>query len=130
VSVVADTSVWVSYLRIGADGPAAALDGLLAGGQVLMCGPVAAELLAGTPSHRRPELWTLLAGLGWADLRREHWHEIGETAARLRELGQTVPLTDVAIAVAASASNSKLWTDDSDFDRIEQVLTRLDRYTP
>jgi hypothetical protein len=75
------------------------------------------------PSQRRPELCTLLAGLGWADLGREQWHEIGETAARLRELGQTVPLTDVAIAVAASASNSELWTHDSGFDRIEQVLT-------
>jgi len=130
VTVVADTSVWVSYLRLGADGPAAALDGLLAGGQIVMCGPVAAELLAGTATQRRPELWTLLTGLGWADLGREDWHEVGETAAKLREQGQTVPLTDVEIAVAARAARAKLWTDDSHFDRIEQVLTGIDRYTP
>ena len=128
MSVLADTSVWVTYLRTGTDGPAAALDSLLAGGEILMCGPVAAERLAGTPTHRRQELWTLLAGLRWADLGREQWHQVGETAAKLRELGQTVPLTDAAIAVAASASNALLWSDDSDFDRIEQVLTGLDRY--
>jgi predicted nucleic acid-binding protein len=129
VSVLADTSIWVSYLRTGTDGPAAGLDELLARGQILMCGPVAAELLAGTAVHRRAELWSLLAGLDWVDLGREHWRQVGETAGQLREKGQTVPLTDVEIAVAASAG-ARLWSHDSDFDRIEQVLTNLERYQP
>ena len=71
MTVVADSSVWVSYLRTGTKGSGGALDGLLASEQIRMCGPVAAELLVGTPAAHRAELWTLLTGLPWADLGRE-----------------------------------------------------------
>ena len=126
--VVADSSVWVSYLRTGTKGSGGALDGLLASEQVRMCGPVAAELLVGTPAAHRAELWTLLTGLPWADLGREQWREVGEAAAKLRERGQTVPLTDVEIAVAARAAEARLWSDDTDFDRIEAVVPGLKRF--
>src|SRR5213596_3294244 len=76
VIVVADSSVWVSYLRTGTKGSGGALDGLLAGEQIRMCGPVAAELLVGTPAAHRAELWTLLAGLPLADLGGEQWREV------------------------------------------------------
>jgi predicted nucleic acid-binding protein len=128
VRVLADTSVWVSYLRTGAAGPAAPLDDLLARQEVVVCGPVAAELLVGAAGAQRHELWTLLAGLDWADLGRAQWREVGETAAMLRERGQSVPLTDVEIAVAARAAGARLWSDDADFDRIEPALPGLERF--
>jgi predicted nucleic acid-binding protein len=42
--------------------------------------------------------------------------------AELRDRGLHVPLTDVEIAVAAEAANASLWTRDSDFQRIADVL--------
>lgn len=128
--VLADTSVWVDYLRHGAAGPAAALDGLLAAGGVVMCGPVAAELLAGISDRARDDLWQQLAGLPWADLERLQWRQIGEAAAAVRRSGMTVALTDIEIAVASMAADADLWSRDSDFDRLALALPGVRRFAP
>ncbi|MDA8071544.1 MAG: PIN domain-containing protein [Actinomycetota bacterium] len=130
MSVLADTSVWVEYLRAGKGSSSARLDDLLAAGEVLVCGPVVAELLAGAKPPDRGRLWLLLTGLPWADLGLVQWQGVGETAARLRERGETVALTDVEIAVAAVDSAARLWTRDSDFERLRGVLPALQFFDP
>jgi predicted nucleic acid-binding protein len=130
VILLRDTSGWVSFLREGSRGRAAALDGLLAAQEVVACGPVAAEILAGARAVQRSELWTLLSSLPWADLGRRQWHQVGEVAARLRAGGATVALTDVAIGVAAVAAAAQLWSWDRDFDRVAAVLPELRRFHP
>jgi predicted nucleic acid-binding protein len=130
VTVLADTSVWVEYLRLGVVGPAAELDALLAAGEVVICGPVAAELIAGVASHRRHELWSLLMGLPWAEIGRNEWYRVGEVAATLRGAGQTVALTHIEIAVAAVSNGAQLWSRDSDFNRVEAILDGLERFSP
>ena len=130
VTVLADTSVWVEFLRHGRTGKAARLDDLLARGQVVVCGPLVAELVAGTAALRRAELIALLNALPWADLGRSQWAQAGELAARLRDRGTTTALTDIAIAVAAVTANAELWTWDGDFARIAAVLDRLSLFSP
>jgi predicted nucleic acid-binding protein len=130
VSVLADTSVWVEFLRDGRDGAAAALDELLAAGEVVVCGPVVAELLTGTVRRQRAELWQLLSGLEWADLGRAEWRRVGEVAADLRTAGLSVALTDVEIAVAAVTSGARLWSRDADFEQVGGVLDGLERFAP
>lgn len=128
--VLPDTSVWVDYLRRGAGGPAASLDGLLSRGEASVCGPVVAELLAGVAEDRAGELWQLLRGLAWCDLDRDHWRRVGDVSARLRRSGGTIPLTDVQIAVAAAAADAALWTRDADFARIAAEMPDLELYSP
>lgn len=128
--VLADTSVWVDYLRQGPGGRAAALDRLLADREVVVCGPVVAELLAGTASRQRDDLGRVFAGLPWADLDRAQWHRVGQVAAELRQRGETVALTDVEIAVAAEHAGAALWSDDTDFERVQGVLGELERFIP
>jgi predicted nucleic acid-binding protein len=130
VTVLADTSVWVQYLRRGRSGKAARLDDLLAQGEVVVCGPVVAELVAGTPPAHRAELIALLNALPWADLGHAEWARIGEVAARLREQGITMALTDIEIAVAAVRVRAELWTRDADFTRIATVLDSLSLFAP
>ncbi|HZD02299.1 MAG TPA: PIN domain-containing protein [Actinomycetes bacterium] len=130
MTVLADTSVWVQYLRQGRAGTAARLDDLLTQGEVVVCGPVVAELVAGTAPARRGELVALLNALPWADLGRAEWARVGEVAARLREQGITTALTDIEIAVAAVRSHAELWTHDSDFAQIAKVLDSLALFTP
>jgi predicted nucleic acid-binding protein len=130
VTVLADTSVWVEYLRRGQAGKSARLDDLLARGEVVLCGPVVAELVAGAATARRAELTALLNALPWVDLRRPEWVQVGELAARLRDHGVTTALTDVEIAVAAVAAGAELWTWDSDFARIAEVLGSLSLFAP
>ena len=130
MTVLADTSVWVDYLKRGKASKAARLDDLLTTGEVVVCGPVVAELLAGAKATDRTSLWLLLTALPWADLGPLQWRTVGETAARLRELGDSVALTDIEIAVAAADSSSRLWTRDADFKRVGRVLTGLQFFEP
>lgn len=130
MSVLPDTSVWVSFLRDGSRGRAAALDALLAGQEVVACGPVVAEILAGARAGQRAELWALFSQLPWADLGRREWQQVGELAARLRERGGAVPLTDLEIGVAAVTEGAQLWSWDGDFDRVGTVLPELRRFQP
>jgi predicted nucleic acid-binding protein len=128
VTVLPDTSVWVDYLSAGADGAAAPLDRLLAEESVLVCGPVLAELLAGTAAGDRGELWHALAALPWADLDHEAWRLVGELAFELRRAGLSLPLTDLEIAVACASSGAALWTRDDDFHRLVPHLPSLQLY--
>lgn len=126
MTVLADTSVWVDYLRDGTRGAAAKLDDLLEQQAVVVCGPVLAELLAGTRVEQRGELWRALEALPWADLDRSAWHRVGEIANDLRAAGVSVALTDVEIAVAAVLAGASLWTRDDDFVRIRAALPELE----
>lgn len=130
MTVLADTSIWVDFLRRGGGPASADLEYLLTAGEALTCGPVVAELLAGAKQADRTRLWLLLTGLPWAELGPLQWHSVGETAARLRERGDTVPLTDIAIAVAAVDSAARLWTRDADFRRIGRALAGLAFFEP
>ena len=121
-----DTSVWVDYLR-GRDAlTVAELGRHLERESVLICGPVIAELLAGTASGQQDELWLAIGSLPWAAIDQPAWRSIGEIASKLRRAGISVPLTDVAIAVAAARAEAELWTRDEDFERIQTVLPDLE----
>ena len=124
--VLPDTSIWVTYLRPGAPELTGELNRLLDRGEVVICGPVLAELAAGARSSDRAELLSTLAALPWADLDRTAWHSVGLVAAELREAGETVPLTDVEIAVAAQATSAVLWTADRDFERLASFVHGLE----
>lgn len=124
MSVLADTSVWIDYFR-GADPAARELGRLLAGEPPPICGPVLAELVAGTPADSREDVWLALAGLPFVDLDREAWTLAGELAHELRHRGETVPLVDLLIAVAAVRVDAALWTTNSDFLRVARVLPEL-----
>lgn len=123
---MADTSVWVGYLRGGADTPSGRLLApALHRGEALICGPVAAELLAGTSARDRELLAETLLGLEWIDLGRSEWLAVGQLAAELRAAGASVPLTDLEIAVAAISAGAELATSNSDFNRIAAADSRL-----
>lgn len=128
--VLADTSVWVEYLRRGAKGPARGLDPMLSERSVVVCGPVAAELLKGTDEGYRATVWSALTALEWVDLDQAAWRTVGEAAGTLRSLGTTVALRDVSVAVAAVIADAALWTRDAAFKRIRRTLPDLRLYEP
>jgi len=130
VTVLADTSIWVDFLKVGAPGPAAELATLLRDRQVVLCGQVVAELLAGTRPEQRDGLWTLLSGLPWLELRARGWRRVGELAGDARSSGYTLPLTDVQIAVLALENEAELWSRDAHFAQIGQLVAGLARFQP
>lgn len=128
--VLPDTSVWVDFSRRGARGDAAALRKLLDRGEVATCGPVSAEILAGADGEVSERMWAMLSSLPWVELTSAAWREVGDLAGRLRQAGQSLPLTDLAIAVAAARAGDVLWSLDSDFERIVPALDGLELYQP
>ncbi len=123
--VLPDTSIWVAYLRTGAEGLTRELNLALDRREILACGPVVAELVAGARPADRAGLLASLAGLPWAELDHHAWQSVGLLAAELRDLGQVLPLTDLEIAVAAHAAGAALWTADHHFERIAPLLEGL-----
>ena len=126
--VLPDTSVWVDFARQGAKGSAAALYDLLDRGHVATCGPIVAEILAGAEGEVAERISATLDRLPWAELDQASWHEVGVAARRLRSQGQTLPLTDLVIGVAAAHGGHTLWSFDSDFERIQSVVDGLELY--
>jgi predicted nucleic acid-binding protein len=126
--VLPDTSVWIPYFRdrSGSDGDR--LEALVAAGEVVVCGPVLAELLAGAGDSQREAIVGTVGGLPLAPFDRTAWEEVGAVARRLRQAGRTLPLTDLAIAVAAARGGHELWSFDSDFERIAPALSGLELY--
>jgi predicted nucleic acid-binding protein len=120
--VLPDTSIWVAYLRTGAEGLTQELNLALDRREVLGCGPVVAELIVGARPPDRAALIASLTGLPWADLDHHAWQSVGLLAAELRDLGQRVPLTDLEIAVAAHTAGATLWTADRHFERVAALL--------
>ncbi len=124
--VLPDTSIWVAYLRPGAEGITREFNSALERREVLVCGPVLAELVAGARPPDRATLLASLAGLPWAELDRHAWQSVGLLAAELRDSGQVLPLTDLEIAVAAHVSGAALWTADHHFERLAELLGGLE----
>jgi predicted nucleic acid-binding protein len=124
--VLPDTSIWIAYLRAGADDITRELGATLERREVLACGPVVAELVAGARPGDRAMLLESLAGLPWAEFDHHAWQSVGLLAAELRDYGQIVPLTDLEIAVAAHSSGATLWTADHDFERLAPLLDGLE----
>lgn len=125
MTVLPDSSIWVDYFRGPKSGVDVEMERLLDSGNVVVCGPVLAEILAGTDPGQRDDLWLALGSLPWAELNHAAWRVAGEIANDLRRGGRSLPLTDVVIASAAVASGAELWTHDADFETIRQVLPEL-----
>jgi predicted nucleic acid-binding protein len=128
--VLPDTSVWIPYFRSVSGDDGDHLEGLIADGEVAICGPVLAELLAGAGDGGQASIMDTVGSLPFAVLDRVPWQEVGAVAHRLRRSGQRLPLTDLAIAVAAANAGYALWSLDSDFERIAPVLDGLELYRP
>lgn len=124
--VLPDTSIWIAYLRPGRDDITRELTAMLDRREVLACGPVVAELVAGARPHDRATLLASFAGLPWAELDHEAWQSVGLLAAELRDRGQVIALTDLEIAVAAHSSGATLWTADHHFQRLAPLLDGLE----
>jgi predicted nucleic acid-binding protein len=127
VRVLPDTSIWIDYFRGTRE--ADSLDRLLEEETVVSCGPVIAELLAGTSPHERSTLWLALGSLELIELDVSAWRETGEHARSLRERGTVVPLIGLLIAVAAARADAALWTRDADFTRIREAIPGLTLYS-
>jgi predicted nucleic acid-binding protein len=120
----------VRFIRNGRRGEAAALVGLLRRRDVLTCGPVIGELLSSRSLAGNTILAVALRQLTWVELGEPDWTRAGEVRRLLAQRGTTTALLDVSMAVAAEKAGAELWTFDSDFQRVTEVMPALRLYQP
>ena len=128
--VLPDTSIWIEFARRGGEGRGSPLRQLLDSGEVATCGPVLAELLAGSEGEVEERTWATLSSLPWAELEPPAWRELAAIARRLRRAGARLALTDLIIALTAARAGHALWSFDRDFVRIAEFLEGLELYLP
>lgn len=120
--VIADSSVWIDFLR-GQPEAFARLQPLLTERRVAIVGPVYAELLSGTRTAEiQNALRIRLRSLHWLAEPPEAWDRVADARFALARQGQQAALVDVLIAVTAAAAGCTLLTRDRDFEWIGRVL--------
>jgi len=130
---LADTSVWVDYLRAKASPPVQALRSLLAGDDVVGVAPIIVqEILQGADSEARFEKWRKyfadLCCYTFADQAASHVAAAGLYLA-CRRAGRTPRSSnDCLIAQVALEHGLVLLHSDRDFDAIAQAAPSLQVY--
>jgi predicted nucleic acid-binding protein len=120
-----DTSVWVSFLRWGADPASGELDRLIRHHRAVLVGPVLAELLKGLRSGQQADLLgKLFAALPYLEAERSDWEKAGTVLRELGSRGITLPLSDALIAAVARRHGMPVLTLDPHFDHLEVELVR------
>ena len=118
--VIADSNIWISYLRSPDGDMGSVLQLLLDTDRILMTGVVLAEVLQG--GRTEGEYATLLprlAALPYAEMNADAWAAAGRIGLRLRMQGGLIPLTDLAIAALAIEGDHEVFSLDGHFDRID-----------
>ncbi len=117
--VVADSSIWIAYLRSPDSPPGRVLAELLDQGEVLMLGIVMAEVLQGVRvGEDRRALEKILTALPYEETRRRDWLRAAALGVGLRAKGLAVPPSDRLIAAQALAGDHAVYTLDRHFELI------------
>jgi predicted nucleic acid-binding protein len=113
--VIADTSVLIDFLKDRAPNAAAVAE-LIGSKRILTTGIIMAELLQGARSAREEAYVTeLIDAIPAIEITAALWIKAGKLSCSLRRKGITLPLSDVAIGVAALECNCSVFTIDDHF---------------
>lgn len=124
--ILIDSSVWIEYLRRTGSPAAAAVRTSITdrSDDIVMCEPIAMELLAGARDDlHHAKLQRLVNGLPSLALRELlDFREASDIYRAGRQSGCTIrKLLDCVIAVVAIHHNAELWHRDADFDVIASL---------
>lgn len=95
------------------------MDRLLGRNEVVMAGPVLAEVLQGARTTKELQaLSNRLTALPYVEMTKGTWGRVGRMAFELRQRGHTVALVDLLIAALAIEHDHQVYTLDDHFQRI------------
>ena len=121
--VVVDSNIWINYLRSPGSPTGTALQSLLNENRVLMTGPVLEEVLQGAQGEAEfAVLQPRLESIPYVEPSQRTWAAAGSLSMKLRGSGQITPLTDLLIAAVALEGDHELFTLDSHFRRVPNLM--------
>jgi predicted nucleic acid-binding protein len=117
--VLADTSVWIRYLRDVRAEESKIMHELIAADRIVICGPVLAEILSGSLNRSAyTTIKELMSAIPCLEPSSGAWEKIGEARFILSRKGVQSSLIDLWIAAVAHEYGVAVWTLDKDFERI------------
>ena len=117
--VIVDTSVWVEFLRAFDSPERRELDRLLGQREVVMVGPVLAEILQGARSVEEfDQLRIRLTALPYVEATLETWSRSSALSYQLRQQGNPVGLVDLLISALALEHRHQIYSRDEHFKRV------------
>ena len=117
--VIVDTSVWVHFFRSRGSPEHREVDRLLTREEVVMVGPIMAEILQGARSIEEfDQLRIRLAALPYVEATLETWSRSGALSYQLRQQGNPVGLVDLLISALALEHGHQIYSRDEHFERV------------
>ena len=120
--VIVDTSVWVHFFRSRGSPEHREVDRLLTREEVVMVGPIMAEILQGARSIEEfDQLRIRLAALPYVEATLETWSRSGALSYQLRQQGNTIGLVDLLISALALEHGHRIYSRDEHFERVPEL---------
>ncbi|MEI7998825.1 MAG: PIN domain-containing protein [Candidatus Omnitrophota bacterium] len=123
--ILIDSSIWIQCFKPGNSKYTEHLSRLLSDDRVAICGPVRAEVLSGARSledFRKFSNW--FEGLPYLSVSDEKvWERIAESRFKLARKGIQQNLVDLLIAWIAYEHDVPVWSLDTDFEGIIEVVS-------
>lgn len=117
--VLPDTCAWIDFFRGRQTPLASAVEQALLNGSVVTCGVVMYELLQGIRTTREEKaILDAFQAVPLLELTAGLWIEAGRLAARLRNKGHNLPLSDILIATLAGKHGATVLTVDQHFSAV------------
>ena len=117
--ILPDTCAWIDFLKGRPTPLAEGLGDALMRIEVVTCGVVLFELLQGIKNpNEETKVQNALQALPHLEMTRDLWIRAGQLAAKLRNTGHTLPLSDIIIATLALEHACAVMTIDHHFEII------------
>jgi len=120
--ILADTSVIIDFWR----NPTRKKQEIFGKNEIATCYVVKAELIHGAKSvFEKKKIADALNELTLLPINDEVWEYVGEILYKLKKKGITVPFQDALITAVCIKHKCQLWTLDSHFFKMREVLKEL-----
>jgi predicted nucleic acid-binding protein len=125
--VLIDTCIWAPFFARKKSPHKSAVADLLDQDRAAIIGPILAEVLLGfTKDTEADWVASALAGVQYLELSRKAWRAAAKLGRHLAAGGHFLPVSDLALAVAALRHQYSLYSIDPHFD----VVPNLKRFVP
>ncbi len=120
--VIADTSVWINAQRMPESSDGLEFWSLFDRREILIVGPVFAELLQGSRTQR--EFDTLMShfdALDYLEVDHETWQIVARIRRHLSKRGCQIGFSDSITAALSIQHNIPVYSLDGDFERVPEL---------
>ena len=120
--VIADTSIWINAQRMPESSDGLEFWSLFDRREILIVGPVFAELLQGSRTQREFDaLLSHIDALDYLEIDRDTWQIVARIRRHLSKRGCQIGFSDSITAALSIQHDAPIYTLDGDFERVPEL---------